>query len=43
MTPEEGFDAGPDDEGDIPWDCDREAPDESDVADLLDEGWDDED
>lgn len=38
MTPEEGFDDGPDFEGDIPWDCDREAPGEEEVADLLDDG-----
>lgn len=31
-----------DEEDFVPWDCDLQAPGESDVADLLDDGEDDE-
>lgn len=38
MTPEDCRDVNFDPDEDFAWDCDREAPGESDVADLLDDG-----
>lgn len=37
MMPEDSRDAAFDSDEEYPWDCDLDAPGESDVADLLDE------